>query len=278
MTSQELQERYEEIKDMYLNQNISSTQIAKILGAKRHQINYILEKNNISKTFSEARREYYLNEHYFDEIDTPNKAYILGFLYADGYNNDINHTIVLSLQEKDKDTLEKIRNEIGCEKPLYHIHSINKYDNKPREMESLVLASKHMSETIKKWGLVPNKTFIIEFPAFLSDELIPHFIRGYFDGDGCAYVEHRNNRRDRLFISIMSSTIFCNNMQKYLEEKENIKMYVNHPTGKKEENSIIRATKYDTVKKLSNYIYKNADLYMDRKYKIIQEFFMIQKN
>lgn len=278
MTSQKLQERYEEIKDMYLNQNISSTQIAKILGAKRYQINYILEKNNISKTFSEARREYYLNEYYFDKIDTPNKAYILGFLYADGYNNDINHTIVLSLQEKDKDTLEKIRNEIGCEKPLYHIHSINKYDNKPREMESLILASKHMSETIKKWGLVPNKTFIIEFPAFLSDELIPHFIRGYFDGDGCAWIGHngsKNINSKRMQVTIMSSMLLCKGLKKYLEEKLNIFISLSIPSGHKPENGLIRIEQKQAIKKFMNYIYKDADLYMERKYNKFKEFFML---
>lgn len=272
MTSKELQERYEEIKDMYLNQNISSTQIAKIMGAKRYQINYILEKNGIAKTFSEARREYGLDEHYFDEIDTPNKAYILGFLYADGYNNDINHTVVLTLHEKDKDTLEKIRKELKCEKPLYHISSVNKKDGKPRELESLILASKHMSETVKKWGLIPNKTFTLEFPKFLSDNLVSHFIRGYFDGDGCAYIEKRVDRQDRLFVSIMSSTKFCCEMQQYLE-KLGLKMYVNHPTNKNENNSLIRATKRADVKKIKDYIYKDADLYMERKRKKFEEFF-----
>ena len=273
MTSKELQERYEEIKDMYLNQNISSTQIANIMGAKRYQINYILEKNGIAKTFSEARREYGLDEHYFDEIDTPNKAYILGFLYADGYNNDINHTVVLTLHERDKNTLEKIRKELKCEKPLYHISSVNKHDRKPRELESLILASKHMSETIKKWGLIPNKTFTLEFPKFLSDNLVSHFIRGYFDGDGCAYIEKRVDRQDRLFVSIMSSTKFCYGMQQYLE-KIGLKMNVNHPTDKNENNSIIRTTKKDNVKKFMDYIYKDADLYMERKRKKFEEFFV----
>ena len=85
MTSQELQERYEDIKKLYLEENISSSRIAKIFGVKRHQINYILTKNGIAKTVSEARRKYKINEHYFDTIDTPNKAYVLGFLYADGF-------------------------------------------------------------------------------------------------------------------------------------------------------------------------------------------------
>ena len=239
MTSKELQERYEEIKDMYINQNISSSQIANIMGAKRYQINYILEKNGIAKTFSEARREYGLDEHYFDKIDTPNKAYILGFLYADGYNNDINHTIVLTLHEKDRDILEKIRKELKCEKPLYHISSINKNDGKPRELESLILASKHMSETIKKWGLVPNKTFTLSFPEFLPDELISHFIRGYFDGDGCAWIGANHNKNGkRMQVTIMSSMIFCKKLKEYISYKLNIFTSLSVPTNGKKENGL----------------------------------------
>ena len=63
MTSQELQERFEEIRQMYVEDNLSSTQIAKIFNVKRYQINYLLEKKGIQKSTSEARRKYYLNEH-----------------------------------------------------------------------------------------------------------------------------------------------------------------------------------------------------------------------
>lgn len=274
MTSQELQERYEEIKDMYLNQNISSSQIAKIFGAKRHQINYILKKNGITKSFSEARREYNLDKHYFDNIDTPNKAYILGFLYADGYNNDINHTIVLTLNEKDKDTLEKIRKEIKCEKPLYHISSVNKQDGKPRELESLILASKHMSETVKKWGLIPNKTFTLSFPNFLPDNLISHFIRGYFDGDGCAWVGANHNKDGkRMQVTIMSSMTFCRGLKEYIDNKFNIFTSLSVPTNHKPENGLFRIESKKGVKIFMEYIYKDADLYMERKYNKFQEFF-----
>lgn len=267
MTSQELQERYEEIKKMYLVENISSSQIAKILGVKRHQINYILTKNNIQKTQSEVNRKYYLNEHYFDQIDTPNKAYILGFLYADGYNNPFNNTIVLSLSAKDEDILEKIRNEIGCDKPLFHLHDEHKCDDyKPRDMRILTLASKYMSNTIKKWGVVPNKTFSLHFPEFLAKELIPHFIRGYFDGDGCVCVypdkTHKKNLC-RIEISILTNLEFCYELQKKLAEA-NIAVRVHKATGK-EKNMLVRTGDQEEVLKFMNYIYKDADLFLPRK-------------
>lgn len=72
-------------------------------------------------------------------------------------------------------------------------------------MVTLTLASKYMCNTVEKWGLTQAKTFTINFPDFLPEELIPHFIRGYFDGDGCACV-CMNGKYKRLFITMMSSS------------------------------------------------------------------------
>ena len=272
MDFKDIEAQYDKIKDMYLNQNISSTKIAEIIGCKRYQINYLLKKYNISKSFSEARREYYLNEHYFDEIDTPNKAYILGFLYADGYNNTINHTICLSLNKKDKDILERMRKEIGCEKPLFHSEYVNKLDGVLREQEILILASKHMSETVEKWGLVKNKTFILHFPDFLREDLYSHFIRGYFDGDGCVCVGKSKTSYTRLFLSFMSSWDFCVGLQKFLENK-NITIHVNHPSGKKKENGLARTSDKKEIEKLMHFMYYDADLFLKRKYNIFKSCF-----
>ena len=62
-------------------------------------------------------------------------------------------------------------------------------------------------------------------------------------------------------------------MQQYLKQI-GLKMNVNHPTNKNENNSIIRTTKRDNVKKFMDYIYKDADLYMERKRKKFEEFFV----
>lgn len=146
-----------------------------------------------------------LNESYFDEIDTPNKAYILGFLYADGYNNRINNSIVLSLSKEDREILEKISKEVGSNKPLFESDYVNKNDGTERHMLILTMASKHMCEALEKWGLTQNKTFTITFPDFLREDLIPHFVRGYFDGDGCA-CSITDKGRSRFQITLMSST------------------------------------------------------------------------
>ena len=54
-------------------------------------------------------RKYTLNENYFEEIDSSNKSYILGFIYADGSINKQKNSLTICLSEKDKDVLKNYR-------------------------------------------------------------------------------------------------------------------------------------------------------------------------
>ena len=271
MNSEELQKNFENIKKMYLEENKSSEEIATFYGVKRYKINYILKKNNIQKSFSESRRKYNIDINYFDEIDTPNKAYILGFLYADGYNNRINNTVVLSLKREDEEILEKINKELKNEKPIYRYDYINNYDGKERHMSEVIFASKHMCESLEKLGVIQNKTFTITFPNFLKENLYPHFIRGLFDGDGCASI-YNDEDRERFIVSIMSTKALCDGMKDFLKT-QNINFNVNKVRGKKDENALIRSSSNKENKKFMEYIYKDADLYMQRKYEKFLTFF-----
>ena len=86
------EEQEQQIIDMYLNQEISSVKIGKHFGCSHKPILKVLERHNIPRT-RVGIRKYKLNEEYFDNIDTPNKAYILGFLYADGNNCPAKQTV-----------------------------------------------------------------------------------------------------------------------------------------------------------------------------------------
>ena len=259
----ELEEHFSEIEKMYLEGGLTPSQIGEQFNSKRYQINYILKKHGIQKSMSESKRKYILNESYFDEIDTPNKAYILGFLYADGYNNRINNSVVLSLSKEDREILEKISEEVGSNKPLFESDYVNKNDGTERHMLILTMASKHMCETLEKWGLTQNKTFTIDFPDFLREDLIPHFVRGYFDGDGCA-CSTTDKGRPRFQITLMSSTQFCNGLVDYLET-QNIYFHINQPLRKSEKNKVVRSGNNKELPKFINLIYKDADLYLNRK-------------
>ena len=80
----------EKIIEMYQN-NVSLLNIAKEFGFKSYgPITKVLKENNITikKRGSGNNRKVNLDEKFFDKIDTPEKAYILGWIISDGYVND----------------------------------------------------------------------------------------------------------------------------------------------------------------------------------------------
>lgn len=102
------QEELNMIISMYQN-GTSTSQIAKHFNTSKTTIGTLLKNNGIKLNKNGiSQRKYYVDEYYFDNIDTPNKAYILGFLYADGCNFTPRHLVRLSLQEKDYEILEKL--------------------------------------------------------------------------------------------------------------------------------------------------------------------------
>jgi hypothetical protein len=52
----------------------------------------------------------------------------------------------------------------------------------------LSVASPQLTARLAKHGIFPNKTFTLEWPDHLDPELLRHFLRGYFDGDGSWHV------------------------------------------------------------------------------------------
>lgn len=101
-------------------------------------IKTIAKENNVSNQFvSETfvsfgakllgRRKYTLDEHYFDIIDTQDKAYYLGLLFSDGCNNICRYAVRIGLQERDKEILEKFSYDIKTNRPLRFIKTSDSY-------------------------------------------------------------------------------------------------------------------------------------------------------
>ena len=119
------------------------------------------------------------NHNYFKTIDTEEKAYILGFLYADGYNSD--KQVVITQLEQDVDILEKINKALNADNQIKR--KLQSTNNKTKCQ--LCYSSIDMCTDLTNLGCFRNKSLACTFPTFLDKSLIRHFIRGYFDGDGC---------------------------------------------------------------------------------------------
>jgi len=206
-----------------------------------------------------SARKYEINEHYFDEIDSEEKAYFLGILYADGCNM-VNYTEVsLRLQEEDYEILLKLNNLLQPTKP---IHKIKEKDNH-KQGYRLLINSKLISYRLNELGVTQNKTFTTTYPTFLRNDLHRHFIRGYFDGDGGVSYTSMH----QLVFNFTGTEDMMLNIQNILINEINLnktKLYTRHPERKNN----IRSLNYsgnNIAKNFYNYIYVDSNIFMKRK-------------
>ena len=137
-------------------------------------------KEEIGLSKSERR----FNSKKFDIINTEEKAYWLGFLYADGCVSVNIENLELGLQACDVGHLHKFNRFMESEdnNVFYHpkITETKVFDEYQWKM-----TSKHLCSTLCSYGCVPRKSLILQFPnesIFEDPNLIRHFIRGYWDG------------------------------------------------------------------------------------------------
>lgn len=119
------------------------------------------------------------NRDYFARIDSPEKAYILGFLIADGHIRKEGYKLEISVKESDADLLSRIAGELGCEAPLGTM--INGLDGS--RMARLHLCGQKLISDLNGLGLRHDKSVTAVFPAIPAD-LEGHLVRGLWDGDG----------------------------------------------------------------------------------------------
>jgi len=147
--------------------------ILKRLNISKTALLRIVKKHDLKKKSS---KKYNFDEDFFKTIDNENKAYWLGFFYADGYVRDRKNSSEtrLKLGIKDLDHLEKFKITLGANNEIQI----------KEKLAILSLNTRKFTRNLIDRGCHQRKTFTIKFPNFLDEKLIRHFIRGYFDGDG----------------------------------------------------------------------------------------------
>jgi hypothetical protein len=155
-------------------------------------IGNVLKKNNIISRV----RKHSCNENYFEKIDSKEKAYWLGLLFADGYVRKRKQfegkykqggVIGISLKEGDEYLLEKLINDLESTYKLF-----KQVKNEFLSYKLEIYSSK-MSDDLINLGCVPNKSLKLQ-PPNLECKFISHFIRGYFDGDGSIGIYDGRNK------------------------------------------------------------------------------------
>jgi hypothetical protein len=131
-----------------------------------------------------GKRIYNVKDDYF-ETWSHEMAYILGFISADGSINKQKSSLSIELQMRDKEVLEFIRDQI-CPTALIKTTKKNK-----QEYYRLRINSVKLIDSLKKYNVIPNKTFSISLDFNLPQQFLGDYLRGLFDGDG--WVTCRRN-------------------------------------------------------------------------------------
>lgn len=220
-------------------------------------VSNILKENNV-KIRNAYKTTYTLDEHYFDVVDTQEKAYIIGFLAADGCI--CKNNIRLRLQEGDIDILEKIQVYLNSNRPIYY-YKMNVGEN----TVELSITNEHMASQLKKIGIVENKSLILEFPDIITDNLLPSFIRGLWDGDG--FIEKKRYRTGCTGTYMILSSVM-EKMQRIL----NMTFHIYKENTKSNATYTIKISNKNDCIKFLNYIYGDATIYLQRKYDLYQSY------
>ena len=238
----------------------SITSIARKYHHSEKTISKELKKRNINITH--VKRRYTLKEDYFDNVDTHRKAYILGLLYADGTINVNKHYISISLQESDVGVLDRINEEFCSNRPLY-FNQLNKKNKNHKNTYSLNINSVHFTNMLLSKGLLPNKDFTLQFPnkSIINDQFMSSFLLGMSDGDGSII---KNEPR----FNLTGNKDFIEGMKDYVEPLLGVHCSVSLCHNKESNTRNLRISGGRQVKKFLDYIYKDSDLYIERKHDI----------
>ena len=252
-TKQQLQEDLNIAYNYYISNNITIKDCSIFFNIDRHILSKFLKQKGIT-IIPNGKQD--INSNIFSKIDTEEKAYWLGFMYADGNLSSTTNHISLELSLKDEE----------------HLIKFNTFLNKSKVIKKDSFRCRCIFQDLKiyndliKLGCIPRKSLILKFPknTQVPKDLIHHFIRGYVDGDGSIYITNNNINVSVLgtkeFLNILIRTLGLPKRNLYKNNKNNnSNCYFFQYSGK---NAIL----------FINKIYKDATVYLERKYEKYLEY------
>lgn len=250
----------------YTNNNKSVQSISNELNISTNAVwNCLLEYNIIDK--NRTSRKYNINNNRFKKIQSEEEAYWLGFLMADGYISEDIGIVSLALQERDKEHVIEFIKFLGSDQEGY-------YKNSAGHIQYRVdINSRELVNNLVALGCCQAKTLKLKFPSYykVPKKYQRHFIRGYFDADGCACLHGKS-----LIFSIVSAAKpFIEKLQDILVKELSInktKISIKNREQYQPLYTLQNSAKKD-IKKLYDYLYKDSTICLQRKKDKFENYF-----
>lgn len=211
---------------------------------------------------------------YFDNIDTEYKAYILGLIYADGCINDKvkgkrEWRLQISIQEEDGNILQKLLDDTNKKKLVVRNPPTSVKNNWKKQL-TCCINNTYLCEQLSNLGCTPRKSKEgMKFPI-LNEEFISHFIRGFFDGDGCITVNKRSYKGKKITSeNFRLKLAFTSTDKNFLETLISYLPITNVYKKSKLRTLLVHTywiERTNDIKNVYNYLYKNANYFFQRKY------------
>lgn len=240
---------------------VSSLELSKKYNISHYFIRIRLQQENIQLRDRSEYKQYDINEKFFDDLNNENTSYWFGFFVGDGHNNLNNKSIEIHLHSKDINHLKKFNKALQSNSPIRYKSSTK------QESCSSIICNKHISQKLYEYGIDNNKSFTADFPdSYLEEKYWPHFIRGVFDADGSIYFKKRmKDHLDPVF-AITGTIKLISRIQQILINKLDLNKTCFDSTS---ENGTVVTLRYQGIKdvlKIRDYLYKDATIYLQRKY------------
>lgn len=129
-----------------------------------------------------------IDEHYFDVIDSHEKAYFLGFIAGDGAI--VGPTLTITLHRKDSYVLDAFAKALGFKnRSVYDLAT-------GRNQCRFTVSRKPIIAALAKYGIGPRKSLTMSnFLENIPSQYAPSACLGYFDADGSITFSSTLNRK-----------------------------------------------------------------------------------
>ena len=260
------EELKQEIIKYYLSQPMTMKQVEDKYELSHPTITKILK--DVPKYTKAKLNNPNMKEHFFQEINEEAKAYFLGLLISDGNvfkdNTGRQASISITLDLKDEYMLEKFKEVLQANTSVGH---------DSRGCGQIAVRSNIMAEDLAKYGVIPRKSYNTYLPL-LSKEMMPHLIRGIFDGDGSIMAKPNpsNDGHNRFLhsISFCGTHQLMEDISNYILENLGIKTAV---YDYKDRNlSELKIQNINNIAKFGYWIYRNSTIFLNRKKDIFNDF------
>jgi len=243
---------------------LSLMDVARMFGVSAPAIGGLLARRGIARrTLSESKRTLACNHAYFSEPLDEERAYWIGFILADGAiiekSYGVTASVAVALKAEDKGHLQKLKSALQSEHKI-----VNTKGTKGHLGVRLAISSTELSESLKKFNVLPRKSNQQIMTDLIPPPLLSHYFRGYFDGNGCI----ARHSRSRWIVSTVSSELFLSCFLDWIAGK----LGGNRPKITFSD-GIHRIAWAGThrCKEILDLLYKDATMFLDRKKKLYDE-------